>query len=66
LSQRCRKSISIGNSMVGLEGRRRQHPWTVNGFLVYGQLIDERQRRDSRISSTLALDDEAHLSQIHQ
>jgi hypothetical protein len=29
-------------------------------------LINERQRRDSRISSTLALDDVVHLSQIHQ
>jgi hypothetical protein len=42
LSQCCRKSISVGNSMVGLEGRCRQHPWTINGFLVYRQLINER------------------------
>ena len=66
LSQCCRKSISVGNSRVGLEGRCRQHPRTINGFLVYRQLINERLRRHCRISSTLALDDVVHLSQIHQ
>jgi hypothetical protein len=65
LCQCCRKSISIGNSVVGLEGSSSQDPWPINGLLVDGQLINESQRCRRDISTTLALGDVIYFS-IHQ